>query len=137
MKQAEVLQIINENQSWTSRNGGTFHDYCVRLKTAEGETVEGTASSTSPENPPYAVGDQVFFEAMPGNFGTKLRIKKELTQDAVPRGTNDNRQKEIAVQWALGRATDALPYETGHGYFIAVEEFARELLRRKDEILKG
>lgn len=135
MKEAKVTTIQNENSSWTSAQGNQMYEYCVTLTESDGTVVTGIASSTNPENPPYAVGDDVYYEASTNAYGTKLRIKKELGQTNVPRGTGD-RQKEIAVQWAIGRATEVLPYEDGSGYYQAVKRFAETLLEMKEEILK-
>ena len=137
MKEAKVTQIVSENSSWTSSQGTTLHDYCVTLESSDGAVVEGVASSTSAENPPYAVGDQVFYEQKDGPYGTKLKIKKEQPQGGSFSGGGGDRQKEIAVQWAIGRATEVLPYDNGRGYYEAVKRFAETLLELKDEILKS
>jgi len=134
MKEAKITEIVNEHRSWTSAQGNEMHEYCVTVQESDGTTVSGIASSTNPENPPYAVGDNIFYESNTNAYGTKLKIKKELQQNGAARGGGD-RQREISIQWALGRATEVLPYEEGNGYYQAVKSFAVAMLDLKDEIL--
>ena len=145
MRTGTITSIENENNSWTSRNGGTFHDYTVGLTDKEsGEEISGQASSTDPQSPPYAVGDEVFYESRPSAYGLKLKIKKEMMENQgtvlLPSGTpaaSGGRLQEISTQWALGRATEVINYQTGPDYWDDVKYFATRLLEVKEAIIKG
>lgn len=78
-----------------------MYDYIVELD----DESKGTASSTSPEAPPYAVGDEVEYTKTENQFGTKLRIKKESTFSGGGGWKPDPAKDEkITNSWALNAA---------------------------------
>ena len=71
METSKIKSIDKTDDTWKGQSG-TMYEYTVCLE----DGTEGTASSPSPEKPPYDVGDEVEYNKTVNNWGTKLKIKK-------------------------------------------------------------
>ena len=78
-----------------------MYDYRVTME----DDTEGVASSTSPEAPPYIVGDEVEYTKSENKFGVKLRIKKESTfSEGGSWKPDPAKDEKITNSWALNAA---------------------------------
>lgn len=100
-----------DNAPWHV-NGKQFYDFLITLENG----TEGTASSLSPDSPPYRVGDEVEVEVKPSQWGTKLKVKK-LQQNQQSGNSKDNgywesKDDRISRQWAINAAMEYLAHAT-------------------------
>ncbi len=124
---SKIKSIQKLDTSWDGRNG-TMYDYAIALE----DGVEGTASSTSPEKPPYAEGDEIEYTSTTNTWGTKLKIKKAGTMfgGGGNGGRNDvETQRRISASWAIGHAITQSenPEE--------IMEIAEHLLKMRDALI--
>jgi len=97
MGTSKIKSIDKSDNTWTGQSG-TMYDYMVCLE----DGTEGTAASTSPEKPPYEVGDEVEYTKTSNHWGTKLKIKK--AGGFEPRTQSPDIQRRIDASWAIGHA---------------------------------
>ena len=131
-KIASIEKTDNNPWQW---QGKTFYDFWVKLEDGE----EGTASSTSPEAPPYKVGEEVEYEKQSNNWGTKLKIKKMKAQ-----GQSDDKQaywaekdERISRQWAINAAMEYLAHATTEAKQFNLDEIqivAKQMLHLRDNL---
>ena len=98
---SKIKSIDKTDNTWKTKDGKPMYDYIVRME----DDAEGTAASTSPEAPPYAVGDEVDYEKIVNTWGTKLKIKK--VGGFTPGGgykDDPEKTKRIGASWAIGLA---------------------------------
>lgn len=101
METSKIKSIDKTDNTWNTKDGKPMYDYTVCME----DGTEGTAASTSPEAPPYAVGDEVDYEKTVNNWGTKLKIKK--VGGFTPGGgykDDPEKTKRIGASWAIGLA---------------------------------
>mgnify|MGYP003626133709 CR=1 FL=1 len=105
MATSKIASITKTENTWAGQSG-TMYDYQVTMEADEaGSPVSGTASSTSPEAPPYVVGDEVEYTKTENKFGVKLRIKKASTfSDGGGWKPDAGRDEKITNSWALNAA---------------------------------
>ena len=131
-KIASIEKTDNNPWQW---QGKTFHDFWVKLE----DGTEGTASSTSPEAPPYKVGEEVEYDKQTNNWGTKLKIKKMKAQ-----GQSDDKQaywaekdERISRQWAINAAMEYLVHATTEAKQFNLDEIknaAKQMLHLRDTL---
>lgn len=134
MASSTIESVAKTDNTWQGQSG-TMYEYKVTMK----DGTEGIASSTSPENPPYAVGDEVEYTATTNNYGTKLRIKKASTFSGGGNWKPDPaREAKITNSWALQTAVQIIgacpedqPYED---YVEGAAIVARLLIYRRDNL---
>jgi hypothetical protein len=106
MNTSKIQTVVKTDNTWQAASG-TMYDYTVTLE--DGTT--GTASSTSPEAPPYGVGDEVEYTKKETKFGWKLKIKKANNFSPSSGGgfkRSPEDQKKMENSWALGTAVQVL-----------------------------
>jgi len=69
------IRSITPGKSFVYKQGPMAGETAFTFKVNLEDNVTGEATSKS-TNPPYAVGDMVEYEATPGQYGNKLKIKK-------------------------------------------------------------
>ena len=69
------IRSITPGKSFVYKQGPMAGETAFTFKINLEDNVTGEATSKS-TNPPYAVGDMVEYEATPGQYGNKLKIKK-------------------------------------------------------------
>ena len=138
MKQgtSKIKEIENQNRSWQSRQGQTFWEYIVSFE----DGIEGVASSTDKDKPPYEIGDEMAYTLTSGPYGDKLKINRPDMVDSPtnPKSPmNGSKQQEIATQWAIGQAATQLSIDEGglDDYFEMVEKLATKFLDIRDAII--
>ncbi len=100
MATSKIKSITKTENTWQGQSG-TMYDYNVTMEDA----AVGVASSTSPDAPPYIVGDEVEYTKTENKFGVKLRIKKESTFSGGGGWKADPAKDEkITNSWALNAA---------------------------------
>lgn len=142
-KHGTIEAIVHCNSSWTTGNGKTMYEYDVTIKTADGASITGVASSTSPEAPPYQVGDDVVYNEKPSHHGLKLKITKQR-MDGQPSNFGRQasaKQDHIGVQWAIGRGIEVALSKQASGSDIDmlgyVKTLAEEFLQMRNDILQS
>ena len=138
MKQA-TLSSLQGNGTWNTNQGKLMYAFHVQLS----DGVAGECNSIS-ETPPYAVGDNVYYEIKGQSpKGTpKLKISTSPPfQGTSHGGTPRNRAediKRIEASWAINSSILALGILKGDRdtYLNTVEAMARKLLLRRDSIAK-
>ena len=106
MNTSKIQTVAKTDNTWQAASG-MMYDYTVTLE--DGTT--GTASSTSPEAPPYGVGDEVEYTKTENKFGVKLKIKKANNFSPSSGGgfkRSPEDQKKMENSWALGTAVQVL-----------------------------
>ena len=104
MATSKIKSITKTENTWNGQSG-TMYDYRVSME----DGTEGVASSTSPEAPPYVVGDEVEYTKSENKFGVKLRIKKESTFSGGGGWKPDPaREEKITNSWALQTAVQII-----------------------------
>lgn len=131
-KIASIEKTDNTPWQW---QGKTFYDFWVKLE----DGSEGTAASTSPEAPPYKVGEEVEYEKQTNNWGTKLKIKKMKAQ-----GQSGDKQaywaekdERISRQWAINAAMEYLAHATTEAKQFNLDEIqivAKQMLHLRDNL---
>ena len=100
MATSKIKSITKTENTWQGQSG-TMYDYNVTMEDA----AVGVASSTSPDAPPYIVGDEVEYTKTENKFGVKLRIKKESTfSGGGGWKTDPAKDEKITNSWALNAA---------------------------------
>ena len=135
MATSKIKSITKTENTWQGQSG-TMYDYRV---TMEDET-EGVASSTSPEAPPYIVGDEVEYTKTENKFGVKLRIKKESTfSDGGSWKPDAGRDEKITNSWALNAAIAIIgkcEHDMNYDEYIEGAALVARLLIHKRDNLK-
>ncbi len=136
MATSKIESITKTEKTWTGQSG-TMYDYTVSLE----DGAAGTASSTSAEAPPYAVGDEVEYTKTENSFGVKLRIKKAGGNFGGGGGgfqKDPETIKRIENSWAIGTAVQILGQcQEGVSftdYFKGVNNLATQLLTERDNL---
>ena len=142
-KQGTIEAIVNCNSAWTTQSGSQMHEYDVTIKTADGQSISGIASSRSPEAPPYGVGDEVTYVEKSTHHGLKLKVTK-ARMDGAPSNFGrqaSGKQDHIAVQWAIGRGIEVALSQQSQGTNMDmlgyVKTLAEEFLQMRNDILKA
>lgn len=138
MKQAN-LSSLQGNGTWTTNQGKLMYAFHVQLS----DGVAGECNSVS-EIPPYKVGDNVWYEI--NGQSPKGTPKLKISTSPPFQGTAQSPQptnraediKRIEASWAINSSILALGILKGdrEPYLNAVESMARELLNRRDSIVK-
>lgn len=131
-KIASIEKTDNPAWQWQGKN---FYDFWVKL--ADG--TEGTASSTSPEAPPYKVGEEVEYEKQTNVYGTKLKIKKVKAQMQSDDKSAYWAEKDerISRQWAINAAMEYLAHATTDAKQFNMEEIklvAKQMLHLRENL---
>ncbi len=134
MATSKIKSITKTEKTWAGQSG-TMYDYIVELE----DESKGTASSTSPEAPPYVIGDEVEYTLTENNFGKKLRIKKASTfTDGGGWKPDPARDEKITNSWALnaaiaiiGKCSEKMPYDE---YIEGAGLVARLLIHKRDNL---
>ena len=131
MATSKIQTVVKTDNTWQGQSG-TMYDYEVTME----DGSAGIASSTSPDSPPYGVGDEVEYTSTTNKFGTKLRIKK--AGSFTPRGQDPATQKRIENSWALqtavaimGECAEDVSYKD---YLNQAVDLARVLIQTRDSI---
>jgi hypothetical protein len=125
-----------DNPMWTWNNK-SFYDFWVECE----DGTAGTASSTSPEAPPYSVGDEVEVETSSNKWGVKLKISKVKAPNA---GGNKEaywaeKDERISRQWAINAAMEYIIHaSTDRKHFNddEIKMIARNLLHMRDTLFE-
>lgn len=75
MPNTSKIRSITPGNSFVFKNGPMAGQTAFTFKLILEDNTVGEANSKS-ANPPYAVGDTVEYEATPGQYGNKLKVKK-------------------------------------------------------------
>ena len=134
-----TLSSLQGNGTWTTNQGKLMYAFHVQLS----DGVAGECNSIS-ETPPYKVGDNVWYEVKGQSPKGTPRLKVSASppfQGTAHGGTPKNRSediKRIEASWAINSSILALGILKGdrEPYLNAVESMARELLNRRDSIVK-
>lgn len=131
-KIASIEKTDNAAWQWQGKN---FYDFWVKLE----DGTEGTASSTSPEAPPYKIGEEVEYEKQTNNWGTKLKIKKVKAQNQSDDKSAYWAEKDerISRQWAINAAMEYLAHATTDAKQFNMEEIklvAKQMLHLRDNL---
>ena len=131
MATSKIQTVVKTDNTWQAPSG-TMFDYEVTME----DGSAGIASSTSPDSPPYGIGDEVEYTSTTNKFGTKLRIKK--AGNFTPRGQDPATQKRIENSWALqtavaimGECAEDVSYKD---YLNQAVDLARVLIQTRDSI---
>jgi hypothetical protein len=137
MKQAN-LSSLQGNGTWNTNQGKLMYAFHVQLS----DGVAGECNSIS-ETPPYKVGDNVWYEVKgqspKGTPRLKVSTSPPFQGTAQSQPTNRSEDiKRIEASWAINSSILALGILKGdrEPYLNAVESMARELLNRRDSIVK-
>lgn len=136
MKQA-TLSSLQGNGTWTTSQGKLMYAFHVQLS----DGVAGECNSIS-ETPPYAVGDNVYYEikgqSPKGTPRLKVSTSPPFQGTARPPVNKDETTKRIEASWAINVAVNSLGILKADKdtYLDTVEAMARELLLRRDSIVK-
>ena len=133
-----TLSSLQGNGTWTTNQGKLMYAFHVQLS----DGVAGECNSIS-ETPPYAVGDNVYYEikgqSPKGTPRLKVSTSPPFQGTARQQPVNkDETTKRIEASWAINVAVNSLGILKGdrEPYLNAVESMARELLLRRDSIVK-
>ena len=134
-----TLSSLQGNGTWTTNQGKLMYAFHVQLS----DGVAGECNSIS-ETPPYAVGDNVYYEIKGQSPKGTPRLKVSTSPPfqgtaQSPKPTNRSEDiKRIEASWAINSSILALGILKGdrEPYLNAVESMARELLNRRDSIVK-
>ena len=131
-----TLSSLQGNGTWTTNQGKLMYAFHVQLS----DGVAGECNSIS-ETPPYAIGDKVYYEIKGQSpKGTpKLKISTSPPFQGGGHSVNkDETTKRIEASWAINAAISSLGILKGDRdtYLDGVEAMARELLLRRDSIVK-
>tara|TARA_R100000654_G_scaffold2070_1_gene7593 strand:- start:2636 stop:3031 length:396 start_codon:yes stop_codon:yes gene_type:complete len=131
MATSKIQTVVKTDNTWQGQSG-TMYDYEVTME----DGSAGIASSTSPDSPPYGVGDEVEYTSTTNKYGTKLRVKK--AGSFTPRGQDPAEQKRIENSWALktavaimGECAEDVSYKD---YLNQAVDLARVLIQTRDSI---
>ena len=128
MKQTTVASL-QFAKTWTNKSGGTMFQFEIEFHDGE----FGECNSTS-EQPPYKVGDTVWYE-MKGTSpqGTKrFKVSKNAPQQGGGFNYTSSKGDAVGCQWAINAARETL---IGRGEDItieALEMWAKELVKLRD-----
>lgn len=134
MATSKIKSITKTENTWAGQSG-TMYDYSVTME----DDAEGIASSTSPEAPPYIVGDEVEYSASENKFGKKLRIKKTSTfPDGGGWKADPAKDEKITNSWALnaaiqiiGKCEEKMSYDE---YIEGAGLVAKLLIHKRDNL---
>ena len=134
MSTSKIKSITKTENTWQGQSG-TMYDYNVTMEDA----AVGVASSTSPDAPPYIVGDEVEYTMTENKFGVKLRIKKASTfSDGGGWKPDPAKEDRISNSWALnaaiqiiGKCADKISYEE---YVEGAGLVAKLLIHKRDNL---
>lgn len=134
MATSKIASITKTENTWAGQSG-TMYDYNISLE----DDSKGIASSTSPEAPPYVVGDEVEYTATENKFGVKLRIKKVSTfSDGGGWKPDASRDEKITNSWALNAAISIIgvckPDMSYSEYVDGASLVARLLIHKRDNL---
>jgi len=131
MATSKIQSVVKTETTWQGQSG-TMYDYQVQLE----DGSAGIASSTSPESPPYGVGDEVEYTSTTNQYGTKLRIKKAGGFQSGGRKQSPEVEKRITNSWALGCAVNIMgncdPNVSYTEYLKQASDLARALIQTRD-----
>ena len=132
---SKIKTVTKTENTWAGQSG-TMYDYNVVLE----DGTEGVASSTSAENTPYGVGDDVEYTKTENKWGVKLRIKKEGGNFGGGGGfkRNPEDQKKMENSWAIQTAVQimgACAEGCSYGqYLTQCSDLAKTLLLQRDTL---
>ena len=134
-----TLSSLQGNGTWTTNQGKLMYAFHVQLS----DGVAGECNSIS-ETPPYKVGDNVYYEIKGQSPKGTPRLKVSTSPPfqgtaQSPKPTNRSEDiKRIEASWAINSSILALGILKGdrETYLNVVESMARELLNRRDSIVK-
>lgn len=132
MVQAQIESIQGKGD-WQGKFGTMY--------TFEVSFVDGTVgeANSKTEQPPYKVGDEVWYEVKGENqYGKKLKISKNPPQSFGGRKEDPAIQKRIENSWAIQTAVQILGVKpdkvTLNAYTTALEETAEAMLKLRDTL---
>ena len=132
-----TLSSLQGNGTWTTNQGKLMYAFHVQLS----DGVAGECNSIS-ETPPYAIGDNVWYEikgqSPKGTPRLKVSTSPPFQGTAKQPVNKDETTKRIEASWAINVAVSSLGILKGDRdiYLDTVEAMARELLLRRDSIVK-
>ena len=132
MVQAQIESIQGKGD-WQGKFG-TMYTFEISLN----DGTVGEANSKT-EQPPYKVGDEVWYEIKGENqYGKKLKISKNGLQSFGGRKEDPAIQKRIENSWAIQTAVQILGVKpdkvTLNAYTTALEETAEAMLKLRDTL---
>lgn len=133
MVQAQI-ESIQGNGDWEGKFGTMY-----KFEVSFNDGTVGQANSKT-EQPPYKVGDEVYYEVVSNNerYGKKLKISKNPPQSFGGRKEDPAIQKRIENSWAIQTAVQILGVKpdkvTLNAYTTALEETAEAMLKLRDTL---
>ena len=133
MVQAQIESIQGKGD-WQGKFG-TMYTFEISLN----DGTVGEANSKT-EQPPYKVGDEVYYEVVSNNerWGKKLKISKNPPQSFGGRKEDPAIQRRIENSWAIQTAVQILGVKpdkvTLNAYTTALEETAEAMLKLRDAL---
>jgi hypothetical protein len=112
------------------------------MYTFEVSFVDGTVgeANSKTEEPPYKVGDEVYYEVVSNNerWGKKLKISKNPPQSFGGRKEDPAIQRRIENSWAIQTAVQILGVKrdkvTLKAYSVVLQETAESMLKLRDTL---
>lgn len=136
MKQAKVKHLQG-NGGYNSSHGYMYTFECT-VEEPDGTLTTGEVGSKG-ERPPYAIGDDIWYEIKTTHpqYGHKLKVTKTppgeigAYRPAAPRGGSEDR---IGNQWAIRDAVNMLHLQGDPINYQTVAAVARELVKMRDNL---
>lgn len=133
MKQANI-QGLQFAKTWQNREGKTMFQFEIELD----DGVYGECNSIS-ENPPYKVGETIYYEinGQSPQGVNRMKIHKNPSQ---PRGGSYSYNKKgdpVGTQWAINAARECL---LARGEDVSIQNlqlWANMLIKMRDEIVEN
>ncbi len=132
MAQAQIESIQGKGD-WQGKFG-TMYTFEVAFN--DGTVGEANCKT---ENPPYKVGDEVYYEVQRENqYGKKLKISKNPPQTFGGKKEDPAMQRRIENSWAIQTAVQILGAKpdkvTLKAYSVVLQETAEAMLKLRDTL---
>ena len=132
MKSSKIT-ALQSNGTWKTNRGDIMYAYEIKF---EDEQVGQCNAKT--EEPPYAIGDVVFYEVTrTSSFGDTLKVTKSDPAAFNGAPKHSNTQRNIENSWAIQTAIKIIgecQEETYDEYLERVGILARILLLERDNL---
>jgi len=132
MKNSKIT-ALQSNGTWQTKRGDIMYSFEIQFE--DGQVGQCNAKT---EEPPYAVGDSVFYEVTrTTNFGDTLKVTKNDPAAFNGAPKSQTTQKNIENSWAIQTAVQIIGVcqdETYDEYLEGVAILARILLLERDNL---